>query len=162
MLQNPERMATLLRIIVKRLENIRRRFGNQTVAAHIETAHRGELQAYLYLRQHGYRILERNLRERGHHGEIDLIGWHNGTLCFVEVKTRIGEQFTPPEAAVDSAKKHHLRAVARRYMRRLGKTVQTARFDIVSVTYPAADREPEIRLIKNAFGWSSRLSRAPF
>ena len=37
----------------------------------------GELSAYRYLRQHGYKIVARNYRKR--FGEVDLIGWDGDT-----------------------------------------------------------------------------------
>ena len=153
-------MSSLLRIVIEGLQNVSRRFPSGD-PAHLETGRRGESEAYLYLHEHGYRIIERNLRQHGHHGEIDLIGWDKGTLCFIEVKTRTGEGLTSPEAAVDPAKRQHLRAVARRYLRRLNRqSMPTCRFDIVSITYPEDalghnGSRPELKLIKNAFGWEA-------
>ena len=46
----------------------------------------GEDRAVLYLRLHGYRILERNFRCR--QGEIDVIARRGETVAFVEVKLR--------------------------------------------------------------------------
>ncbi len=153
-------MTSLLRMLTERLQDMSWRFGLPN-AAHMTTARRGELQAYLYLRELGYRIVERNLRQRGQHGEIDLIGWDDKTLCFIEVKTRTGESAVPPEAAVDRAKQQHLRAVARRYLRKPGGSLaQSARFDIVSVTYAEDGQKPDVRLTKNAFGWRPRPNQS--
>ena len=123
---------------------------------HLRTGREGETAAYLFLRQQGYRIVATNFRTRADRGEIDLIGWENDVLCFVEVKTRIGEGLTLPEAAVDTAKKSHIRSVARSYLRRLRvERTPPCRFDIVSVYYAQRDATPEIRLIRNAFRWRS-------
>ena len=46
----------------------------------------GEDKAALYLRLHGYRIVERNFRCR--QGEIDVIARKGGVIAFVEVKLR--------------------------------------------------------------------------
>ena len=46
----------------------------------------GEDKAALYLRLHGYRIVERNFRCR--QGEIDVIARKGGVIAFVEVKSR--------------------------------------------------------------------------
>ena len=46
-------------------------------------------------------MVARNFRSPNHRGEIDLIGWHNDTLCFVEVKTRTTHEVKPAEAVVD-------------------------------------------------------------
>ena len=58
----------------------------------------GEEAAVQYLRQHGYRILERNYRCR--FGEIDLIARDGRMLAFVEVKTRRSQKYGPAAAAV--------------------------------------------------------------
>ena len=55
----------------------------------------GEEVAVGVLKEKGYEIIERNFEIR--EGEIDIIAWHTKphfgrTLCFVEVKTRGGEQ----------------------------------------------------------------------
>jgi putative endonuclease len=55
---------------------------------HLRTGRRGEEDAYFYLRRLGYVMVARNFRAPNRRGEIDLIGWHQDTLCFVEVKTR--------------------------------------------------------------------------
>jgi putative endonuclease len=51
-----------------------------------ELGRRGEQYATWFYRLRGYRIVERNARERS--GELDLIVRRGSTLVFVEVKTR--------------------------------------------------------------------------
>jgi putative endonuclease len=46
----------------------------------------GESVVVTWLEQHGYRIIERNFRQR--YGEIDIIVQRNEHLVFVEVKSR--------------------------------------------------------------------------
>lgn len=121
---------------------------------HLETARLGEVEAYFYLRSLGYRIVAKNFRALHEHGEIDLIGWDDGVLCFVEVKTLSKVGLAPPEIAVDADKKQHIRAVARRYVRRLrSDRPPPCRFDVVSVVLGNEDRGPTIRLYKGAFSW---------
>src|SRR5512146_1040594 len=72
---------------------------------HIKTGRRGEEAAYFYLRQIGYTIVARNWRGSGRRGEVDLVGWDAGTLCFIEVKTCGERGLIPAEAAVDTAKR---------------------------------------------------------
>src|SRR5664279_6016034 len=84
---------------------------------HLHTARHGEMEAYFYLRSLGYRIVAKNYRSARDHGEIDIIGWDEGVLCFVEVKTHSKLGMVPPEIAVDAAKKSHIRSVSYTHLR---------------------------------------------
>jgi len=55
-------------------------------AEHLRTGRTGEESAYFFLRSRGYTMVARNWRTVSRRGEIDLIGWDDGTLCFIEVK----------------------------------------------------------------------------
>ncbi|MGB0029979.1 MAG: YraN family protein [Candidatus Sulfotelmatobacter sp.] len=68
--------------------------------AHQRTGRRGEERAYFHLRRLGYTMVARNFRSPRCRGEIDLIGWEDDVLCFVEVKTRSTRDVKPAEAAV--------------------------------------------------------------
>lgn len=116
--------------------------------AHLDTGRRGEEAAYFWLRRQGYTMVARNWRSPRRRGEIDLIGWDGGVLCFIEVKTRSRRGLVPAEAAVDADKQHELRAVAAEYLRRLKRSAPH-RFDVVSVYYKAD--MPELELLKGAF-----------
>src|SRR2546430_9092596 len=72
---------------------------------HQRTGRRGEEDAYFYLRKLGYVMVARNYRSPRQHGEIDIIGWHKGILCFIEVKTRTTRDVRPAEAAVGPGKR---------------------------------------------------------
>ncbi len=128
------------------------------------TARRGEMEAYFYLRDQGYRIVAKNFRTPHNRGEIDLIGWDRGVLCFVEVKTHAHPGLVPPEMAVDAAKKRHILSVAMRYVQCLpGGRAPACRFDIVSVVLGEDKRNPTIRLYKGAFSWkTARQSEREF
>lgn len=92
---------------------------------------RGENAVAGYLRRRGYRILERQYRCR--YGEIDLIARSlDGTLCFVEVKTRSTSRFSRPCEAVTAAKQHKLRTTAQFYLAHLGEECP-CRFDVAEV-----------------------------
>lgn len=117
-------------------------------AAHLATGARGEEEAYFYLRRHGYTIVARNFRSPRRRGEIDLIGYENGVLCFIEVKTRTTRAVAPAEAAVDEDKQRDIAAVAGEYLRRL-KHQPSSRFDVVSVYYEGG--RTDITLFRGAF-----------
>jgi len=112
-------MLWLTQLVARSLGTAARGIGKKE-PEHLTTARRGETEAYLYLRQQGYRIVAKNFRTPHNRGEIDLIGWDHGVLCFVEVKTHAHSGLGPPEVAVDADKKQHIRSVARTYIRRLG------------------------------------------
>jgi Holliday junction resolvase-like predicted endonuclease len=78
---------------------------------------RGEEDAYFYLRRCGYTIISRNFRSPKHRGELDLVGWDQDVLCFVEVRTRTSRDFKPAKAAVDHDKRRQLIMVARNLLR---------------------------------------------
>jgi len=110
---------------------------------------RGEEDAYFHLRKLGYVMVARNFRSLRCRGEIDLIGWEEDILCFVEVKTRTSRDVKPPEAAVDRHKRREVAEVAREYRRRLPPSCQW-RFDIVSVYYDGFASRPQIEVFRNA------------
>jgi putative endonuclease len=147
----------LTRLALRALDYAARATGLEPrLASHLVTGKLGEEDAYFYLRRLGYVIVARNFRSPRRRGEIDLVGWDGGTLCFIEVKTRSTRAVKPAEAAVDRDKQEELVGMARQYLRRTkGDTL--CRFDVLSVyvekTYVERPRgAAEITLFKNAFG----------
>ena len=116
---------------------------------HQRVGHCGEEDAYFYLREIGYTIVARNFRSPRCRGEIDLIGWDDDVLCFIEVKSRTSHDVKTAEAAVDRHKRREIAEVAREYLRRLPPSCQW-RFDIVSVYYEGKTPRPQIELFRNA------------
>ena len=153
-------MISITRLVTRSLDRVSRYLG-KTGPEHLQTARWGEVEAYFYLRSLGYRVVARNFRASGGHGEIDLIGWDDGALCFIEVKTHSQPGLMPPEMAVDEKKKSDIRDVARRYVQQLsGDAPPYCRFDVVSVVLGKDGRGPMIRLHKGAFGWRPGRYRA--
>ncbi len=62
----------------------------------------GEDAACKFLVKKGYKIVERNFRKG--YGEIDVIAHQNGTLVFVEVKTRTSSLYGSPFEAISPFK----------------------------------------------------------
>ena len=93
-------------------------------------------------------MVARNFRAPNRRGEIDLIGWHQDILCFVEVKTRTTRDVKPAEAAVDRDKRRELLAVAREYLRHLPPSCPW-RLEIISVYYDQPTGQPQIELFRN-------------
>lgn len=108
---------------------------------------RGENVAARFLRDQGYKILQRNFRCDV--GEVDIIARDGKVLVFVEVKTR--EQDDPmPEDQVNQLKHHQLTKAAKFYLSRYGSRQPPARFDVIAVVWPSG-REPQIRHTPDAF-----------
>ncbi len=103
-----------------------------------------EQTASAYLARKGMRIVTVNFRCR--QGEIDLIGYHNGYLVFVEVKYRTGTEKGYALEAVDRRKQQKICRVADyyRYLHGLGDGVGV-RYDVVGI------QGGDIQWIQNAF-----------
>ena len=80
---------------------------------------------------HGYTIRERNWR-MGRSVEIDIIAEIPGTIVFVEVKARKGNE-TEPLASIDLKKINRIVRGADIYLQNLDKLFQY-RFDIITLT----------------------------
>jgi len=146
-------MMWLAEFVTRSLTRVGRHFPSGR-PEHLRVGKQGEAEAYLYLRSLGYKIVATNFRVPYDRGEIDLIGWDDGVLCFIEVKTRTSADFAPPSTAVDREKKQRIVAVARQYVRRLpGDRPAACRFDIVSVVFGDGRTKPDIRVQKGAFSW---------
>jgi putative endonuclease len=120
-----------------------------TRPAHQLTGRRGEDDAYFHLRKLGYAIVARNYRSPRWPGEIDLIGWEDDILCFIEVKTRKTRDVKAAVAAVDYHKRREIAQVARDYLR-LAPPLCQWRFDVVSVYYDGRNPHPQIEVFRNA------------
>ncbi len=108
---------------------------------------RGENAAATYLRNQGYKIIERNFRCQM--GEVDIIARDGKTLVFVEVKTRQYDDPTPEEQ-VNPLKRHQITKAAKYYLTRYGTPQPPARFDVVAIVWPTG-RQPQIRHTAHAF-----------
>ena len=114
-------------------------------APHLSTGFNGEDLATDYLREKGYRILQRNLRMGK--AELDIIARQNDVLVFVEVKTRTNDSFGYPEEFVNHRKKRMILNAADAYILKTGWQ-EDIRFDIVAVTM---SNPPELFHIEDAF-----------
>ena len=113
---------------------------------------RGETFAYWYLRRHGYVFVAKNYVPRGAKGEIDLVGYDEDTLVFVEVRTRTArmDQAALPELSVTAEKQHLVGRTARRFLAERHLKECPVRFDVVAIE-ELPGKPPLVRLHKNAF-----------
>ncbi len=79
----------------------------------LKTGKRGEEKAREYLEEEGYNIIERNHKNK--YGEIDIIAKKNEKLVFVEVRSKIDNNFGTPEETVNAKKKKKLKQNALAY-----------------------------------------------
>ena len=110
---------------------------------------RGERAAERYLAGLGYRIVARGLR--GRRGELDLVALDGRQVVFVEVKTRLDHAAGHPVEAVGPDKQRKLTELALEFLKKHKLLEHAARFDIVAITWPDGQREPEIEHFRNAF-----------
>jgi putative endonuclease len=109
----------------------------------------GERAAARHLRRAGLRILAR--RYRTPLGELDLVAREGECIVFVEVKTRRSCDAGLPFEAVDRRKQAQLTRLALAFLKRHGWLERPARFDVVSIIWPAGARNPEITHYRHAF-----------
>ncbi|UCD00340.1 MAG: YraN family protein [Phycisphaerales bacterium] len=109
----------------------------------------GEKRCERFLKRKGLKTLTRNFLCKT--GEIDLIMVDSdGTLVFVEVKTRANEDFGASESAVTSAKKTRMFRAARYFLATHEIEQRPCRFDVVTIVL--SEKGPaEIRHYENAF-----------
>ena len=111
------------------------RFGEDLAAQHLVAA--------------GMQLLDRNWRCR--EGELDLVARdRDGTVVFVEVKTRSSAAFGDPAEAVGWAKARKLRTLASVWLREHPGDGAPLRFDVVSIVRQRG-QAPVVRHLRGAF-----------
>ena len=115
----------------------------------------GEDIASTYLAQQGYRIAQRNYRNR--YGEIDIIAWDGSILVFIEVKTTAAQMFGTPQEKVDTRKQRKLTSVAMAYVLQHHIRNTSLRFDVIGVTL-TPQGVPDVTHIQAAFDPSDHFS----
>ena len=112
--------------------------------ATVSLGERGEKVAADFLTRSGYRLVVSNFKvpvgrnSKGVQvtGEIDIIAIDGQTICFVEVKTRRSDDFTPIIRNVDLRKQRQITRTAKVYRRIFGIWDMPHRYDVVTVLLP--------------------------
>jgi putative endonuclease len=118
----------------------------------------GEEVAARHLEQRGHEILARGARTAA--GELDIVAFANGTIVFVEVKTRRasalhrelgGEQ--GPLAGIDARKAVRVRRAGAAWLaeRRARPRAGSIRFDAIGVVIDGAGRVGAFEHLEGAF-----------
>lgn len=114
----------------------------------------GEALAARHLESAGYRILARNWRVAlGEvRGELDLVALDpsGGVVVVCEVKTRRGDRYGGPLAAVTPAKQARIRALALAFLRDGRVPAREVRFDVVGI-WLRRGAPPRIEHVVGAF-----------
>lgn len=98
----------------------------------------GEEYAFQLLKKNSYQVIERNFRSKI--GEIDIIALDpstgsgpDGTLVFIEVKTRWSSKFGKPEEAVTPRKLEKIKRVGEYYQLINPNLPKKLRIDVVAI-----------------------------
>ncbi len=108
----------------------------------------GEEIAAKYLAKIGYKIIERNYRNR--FGEIDIVAREKEVICFVEVKMRGSVNCGTSLEAVDNRKQEKIRLIAGEYLQKFADKDFPVRFDVIAIT-EVNNSDYAIDFIKDAF-----------
>jgi len=108
---------------------------------------RGEDFACKFLEKYGYKIIERNYRNKA--GEIDIIARDKDEMVFIEIKSKLSKDFAQPELSVNPSKQKRIVKAALLYLMEKNIKKTGCRFDVVGITGEKENRKVE--LIKNAF-----------
>ena len=93
----------------------------------------GEQAAVDYLKERGFRILDRNWRCAD--GEIDIVAVERHAFVVCEVKTRSGTRYGTPLEAVGRAKRNRLRRLAAQWLNAHGVRFDQIRIDVVGLLH---------------------------
>ena len=124
-------------------------FRRRLLADRVRLGRWGQRYCERFLRKKGLATLTRNFACRA--GELDLVmAEPDGTIVFVEVKTRTDESFSSAEASVTPAKRKRMIRAARYFRAAHQIDNRPCRFDIVAVILGRSGR-PQVRHHPNAF-----------
>jgi len=102
----------------------------------------GEARAREHLLAQGFTLQACNWRCQ--EGELDLVAESEGTLVFVEVKTRLSPAFGRPEEAVSARKARHLLQAALAYLDANQQNDREWRIDVIAITAARGPRLVEL------------------
>ncbi len=106
----------------------------------------GEDAAVVWLREHGYRISERNVTNRA--GELDVIARDGDTLCFIEIKARSNRAYGAAIESVTVNKQRRITRAAALYLVR-HPFEGPCRFDVLGLDL--GEQGWRYTLVKDAF-----------
>lgn len=109
----------------------------------------GETLSCRYLTAKGYKILERNFRNRL--GEIDIICIFKNILVFVEVKSRYTKNYGYPLEAVNYKKQRNIIRLAESYIKFKKLYNLNIRFDVIEIFFNSENDKFSVNHLPDAF-----------
>ena len=91
----------------------------------------GENEAVEYLKQKGYKILERNFSCK--RGEIDIIALDKKEIVFIEIKARMSLKYGLPSEAVTKRKLEHIYKTAEYFLYVRNLESENTRIDVIEI-----------------------------
>jgi putative endonuclease len=114
----------------------------------------GENIAVKFLKQNGYKILDRNYKfgfSGPQKGEVDIIASKDKIISFVEVKTLTSEKSFSPEAKVDFFKQRKILKTAQSWLMKNKLPLDSQwQVSVVSVIIDQETKKAKIRHLQNA------------
>lgn len=107
-----------------------------------------EEKAASWLKEQGYRIIDRNFNVR--RGEVDIVAANNEVLAFVEVRSRSSSSHGSPEETISPAKIKRIITASRYWLVKNGDFGLDIRFDVIALDY-SDNPEGELRHLPGAF-----------
>lgn len=108
----------------------------------------GERIASRYLEQHGYEVVDKNVRRT--EGEIDLVALKGDTLVFVEVKLRTSRKMGAAVQQISPIKGAKLRTLAEAYAADHPEYPGNCRIDLVAIELTVGGDVGQLNHIENA------------
>lgn len=109
----------------------------------------GEKIALKYLNKKGYKIIDKNVKVS--YKEIDLIFKKSGKIIFVEVKTRLKNDFTEAADALNQNKLKNLKKAVSLYVNKLKINPDIVQLDLVAIDIDKNYKMANIKHFENIF-----------
>ena len=115
----------------------------------VERGRVAEDAAALWLEEHGWKVLERNVRVRW--GEIDLVALKDDCLGIVEVRSHSGDWLDRAVDSINQRKRDKLRRLGDYYLERHPHLGREATFVAIGVKLDSAGHARVEEVVEDAF-----------
>lgn len=146
--------------VLRAMDALRQRAEARTLPPAHALGRKAEDLAHRYLQRQGLRVVARNWRPPGAHGEVDLVALDGDRVAFVEVKAKTSAEFSAPDRNVDAAKIRALRRSAFLWLRVAGEPEEKGRLDLITVVFsepPQLSYQPDFESLVSRNQTAHRL-----